>query len=1257
MSSTSNREMTLHIDDTGPVAVAANVVRFSVFQQGISKASLGVALIRNTKTRTTICSGWLITDRLLVVPDTRRTVSKTDLTTETVDEFFINKTVHKSIPLECYFTDAKNQLTVSSARIINSNYVSLSLIELDTPVQESAVTLNMNSMENITDFYMMYFPKGQIPLELGIAQFLKKTEHLFYYAKFTSDCIEGTPIFSFDGKIIGMHIGRYGHDYAAVSLRTMLSYLQKSRYWNDIARFHNLPEIKSKAQLKIESAKEEKEKKNQQQILSQYAVRWNIHPKKIPASHRKILEKYIEDIDGSSASIMDEEDRIQLIQQMGNLRKLRIARGKDVINEPGQKVIDTILKGPPFRIQKIDEQALPYWLQATAWFEGVVPKLPSRREISAELQRRRHRSRLERSAGPDFRGRIDELKKLKKWYSEPATGAMIISGIGGIGKSALISKFALDLPKNNILFWLDFDRADLAPDKGISVLRVLSEQLSFQVNDYTSPEMSTQKWEPMAEELGKKLDGYSCSNIPALLVLDGFEVAQHSKKYNEIWPLLEILLDKAEGLKVIVSGRASVDGLKLNDKPSEYLPLTGLEEDAAKQWMEKHGIISKQIISKTYKISKGIPLSLKLAVRYIDEGGKMSDLPDELPNMMVEGFLYQRICNRVINPKLRNIITDILVLRVISPEIVEEILSDNLPDKMSASQVFESILREMSLVPEVEFVTDNTGTQSAATMVNIRPEVRAASLRLLELQDEKRVRTIDERAIKFYKKKKKPQDAEKIELIYHYLRTGKLKEAEKLWQQDYITSLNANVEDIPEKFIEVRKWLHSKTGDAPLEMELRDWEADAYNRIKAFRIRGNLDAIPGVLKERTERTENSRLLIYDAWQLKIEDRYDDALKLLNPAGQFNKLMSPVVYYDRQMIAARITQHVNDIEQSKHILASLRETSKANIQRFLKPINLLSIAPQIMFATVEQLKKEIQLLDLLTKRSDIYKTVETLQRIIPFSDFILQELQVLSSSFKEASSHKLKIPDAPSKKRNFIKQLGQLRNIHGITDEYQKLLGEKEYDQEVVNTLIKEQTRFYTKKVKPEKEVKLASEISMLAWERWNLALSGYWLNNVMRISNVQNQKDLRTAFSVLPAYASFRGISMMAQANIRHLPAISSIDNLVEYMMKNFIKKFPSDPIYVEGEAIETAIRYLGIIPTNLKDLKKIHQNLLGLMSIPPGARNLSIHELLTVNDSGIRTVLFILLMPNSIEVTANDILGLPYIFANEHYLLQKRFL
>ena len=186
---------------------------------------------------------------------------------------------------------------------------------------------------------------------------------------------------------------------------------------------------------------------------------------------------------------------------------LREARGHDEADrgDTGQQVIDRILAGPPYELAAIEEAALPYWLQAVRWFADVVPGLPTPAAVNRTLERRRMRSRLRSLAGSDFLGREAELTRLRAWYGDQQAGPMVVTGIGGVGKSTLVAQFAAELPESMLLLWLDFDRADLAPDDAVSVLGLLAEQVAVQRDGFAVPVVAEESWPDGAAAFGEAL--------------------------------------------------------------------------------------------------------------------------------------------------------------------------------------------------------------------------------------------------------------------------------------------------------------------------------------------------------------------------------------------------------------------------------------------------------------------------------------------------------------------------------------------------------------------------------------------------------------------------------------------------------------------------------------------------------------------------------------------------------------------------------
>ena len=144
-----------------------------------------------------------------------------------------------------------------------------------------------------------------------------------------------------------------------------------------------------------------------------------------------------------------------------------------------------------------------------------------------------------------------------------------------------------------------------------------------------------------------------------------------------------------------------------------------------------------------------MPLALRLAVRWVREGGEIAELPEQLPAALVDSFLYQRILDRVVDPALKPVARDALVLRRVTADIVAEVLADSAPEGMDPAEVFARLSRELALVG------DESESGGASVVLPDRVScacagIRAATLRLLVLARRDRTRTIDQRAATWY---------------------------------------------------------------------------------------------------------------------------------------------------------------------------------------------------------------------------------------------------------------------------------------------------------------------------------------------------------------------------------------------------------------------------------------------------------------------------------------------------------------------------
>src|SRR5262249_37771972 len=146
---------------------------------------------------------------------------------------------------------------------------------------------------------------------------------------------------------------------------------------------------------------------------------------------------------------------------------------------------------------------------------------------------------------------------------------------------------------------------------------------------------------------------------------------------------------------VIVSGRAPVEGVTLAGRPVVGRHLTGLPERAARAWLTDRRISDPAVLDAVLSASDGVPLLLKLAVRLLEAGGEIP-LPAELPRALVDGYLYQRILDRVVDKALQPLARDALVLRRLSVAMLGDVLADRLPPGVDAQAAFTRLTREMA---------------------------------------------------------------------------------------------------------------------------------------------------------------------------------------------------------------------------------------------------------------------------------------------------------------------------------------------------------------------------------------------------------------------------------------------------------------------------------------------------------------------------------------------------------------------------------
>jgi hypothetical protein len=871
------------------------------------------------------CTGWLITDRLVVIP---RHVAAPELATSP----------------EAFRCWAGNGTKAGEADLAylpdQSQWGDVALLTLRKPRAGRALALALATPRPGDSALIPQFPYGQPELQLGMGRILPDdNQPMLRHDVPTYPASSGAPVLATESAAVtGMHLMQTAPDDDgsagyAIRLADVLGTLRGSEAWAEIADHHRLADVRAVSSgLPVLGTAPQPSAAPE---LLAVALQWSVDPAGLSEAGREQLRPLVGDPDEPRWSLPGDERR-RLIRQAGSLEVLREAAvggqaGPDVA---GQRAITRILAGPPFDLGEVSDGDLPAWLSAVGWFADVVPGLPAPADVLRDLERRRQRGRLATVAGSRLWGRESELARLRDWYHRGA-GPLAVSGIGGMGKSALIARFALDLPLGTVLLWLDFDRADLAPDDAVSVVTALAEQLAVQIRGFTPPHFTAAalsldltELTAATEALGAALPGPGQAPV---LVLDGFEIAQHAERHDEIWELLDRLLGLAPQLRVVVSGRAPVPGLRLGGRAARKLPLRPLPAATARAFLGSQGITDSRVASGIVRIASGVPLALKLAIRLAEAGGDIRSIPAGLPETLVESYLYQRILERVVDPALRRLAHDALQLRQLPPGIIPAVLADRIPAGVSEPEVAARLARELALVEQLG------DADMPDEPLRLRPEVRAATLRLLDADDHERVAEIDRRAAAWYAGQDTADPAVAAELVYHLLRIGDVAGADRAWQDASEPFLRRAAQDIPDAARTARTWLRRRLREAadrrsalrrtapagtveppPPPYDLH-WEDQAHDRIRDALQRGLVRPVVAILAERPERRAESPLTAYDAWvRWRVDGDVDSARQILAETGP----ASGRTGRQRAVLAARLAQMAGQRPAADALLAPL-----------------------------------------------------------------------------------------------------------------------------------------------------------------------------------------------------------------------------------------------------------------------------------------------------------------------------------------------
>jgi hypothetical protein len=689
--------------------------------------------------------------------------------------------------------------------------------------------------------FLLSCPFGRREVVASIGTVLEVQQTYVYHDANSEPGSSGGAIVNANGELLGIHIGQdlENRRNRCVMTGALFADLARRRpdLWDEVRHHHRL-HTGSEVQSTIDAGRREhsSDEAARSAYLRAAAGLWTFDPGTLvpfpPLGHgRTASSLLLDDVssirqrDGTSRWMLSDSARAEAIEDLGSLQRLQEARRQNpgVAPEGPQALLDRAIEAPDSLVPaKRSTQELEWLRAVVGWLRPIAPALPAVDVIDRALALRRLLGPFEALGGPHFRGREAQREQLESHLFGPigAPSALVIHGVGGSGKSALLARFILDhtapgaaspLP----IAYLDFDRAILDARKPAGIHAEILRQIELQAAPASAPLTSSSAPSTSAPEsldaapalLVAAING-ATARTPGrrfLLVLDSFEEVQYRAGSQQGSPVawLDALLAACPKVRVVLLGRARVMGLVVAGKPAETLRLGPLDKADARAMVESFGVTEPRAVEQLVAAARGNPLTLRVGAEFLSEASA-TDLDQALRGMpahLIQGVLYDRVLERIHDPEVKRLARPGLVLRRVTPGLLRAVLAPIAGvEAASTAQtiaLFEKLGRETFLA-QVE----------QPSVIAHRPELRALTLRLLEQNDPDLVHQVDRAAAEYYAREIGAEA--RAEELYHRLRLNEPSETlERLWIPGVAELMQLDPDD--ELPSEAQAWVERKT--------------------------------------------------------------------------------------------------------------------------------------------------------------------------------------------------------------------------------------------------------------------------------------------------------------------------------------------------------------------------------------------------------------------------------------------------------------
>lgn len=434
----------------------------------------------------------------------------------------------------------------------------------------------------------------------------------------------------------------------------------------------------------------------------------------------------------------------------------------------------------------------------------------------------------------DFVNRDAQIKILSEFINDKINKPiMILQGIGGIGKTALIAKVIL-LHKEKINsgallpLYFDFENNRYREDLGFYIFFEACQQIeNFIRNDKEEFSNKRKKWlektrKPikisaenlgvdifnMAEEFSLLLEKISEKNQCLLFIFDSLEKPLQSNKVRDqlknLFRALNDVFEKNYRFRCIAVSRTKNDWRKLVSLSSiQLLDITDIDKNSGIKLLSKKikVSLSLDVLEQIFDEVGGNPLDLKIAANALNLQLNYKNIHSNseallfskdhrekfrqaLGAELIRERLYNRILDSVDDERVRKFVHPGFILRSVDQKLFEKVLLPSLLEPVEQDSLdFENFKQEVKNFSSILEIDEKQ------KVIRLNPEIRQIAVELMLSDKPDESRDICRRAIKFFenveKETKNPGDQlrAKAEQIYYHLLSGTAgSKIDQLWE-------------------------------------------------------------------------------------------------------------------------------------------------------------------------------------------------------------------------------------------------------------------------------------------------------------------------------------------------------------------------------------------------------------------------------------------------------------------------------------------